>query len=131
MVTYHAFPVGRPLEMGIEVLRHKEWLAAGADDGLCCSSMLPKKKLLHPVLGGLGQTNRPSWVLAAASITRPKASAGAAAPREASTAAASSWMVSTFNMLKEIFSIMHSKHTQYHSSNYGVTPRCIVKSEFF
>ncbi len=55
MVTYHAFPVERPLEMGIEVLRHKEWLAAGADDGLCCSSMLPKKKLLHPVLGGEGK----------------------------------------------------------------------------
>ena len=52
MVTYHAFPVERPLEMGIEVLRHKEWLAAGADDGLCCSSMLPKKMLLQPILGG-------------------------------------------------------------------------------
>jgi hypothetical protein len=38
--------------MGIAVLRHIEGLATGADDGLCCSCMLPKKMLLQPILGG-------------------------------------------------------------------------------
>jgi hypothetical protein len=38
--------------MGIAVLRHFEGLATGADDGLCCSCMLPKKMLLQPILGG-------------------------------------------------------------------------------
>ncbi len=58
--------------------------------------MLPKKILLHPVLGGEGEpTDRadkkwPSCVLAAASTTGPEASAGDAAPRGASKAAAAS-----------------------------------------
>ena len=38
--------------MGVAVLRHIEGLATGAVDGLCCSSMLPKKMLLQPILGG-------------------------------------------------------------------------------
>ncbi len=38
--------------MGVAVLRHFEGLAAGADDGLGCSSMLPEKMLLQPILGG-------------------------------------------------------------------------------
>jgi hypothetical protein len=38
--------------MGVAVLRHFEGLATGAVDGLCCSSMLPKKMLLQPILSG-------------------------------------------------------------------------------
>jgi hypothetical protein len=41
--------------MGVAVLRHSEGLAAGADDGLCCSSILPKKMLLQLVFGGEGK----------------------------------------------------------------------------
>jgi len=75
MVTYHSFPVDGPHHMGIAVLRHIEGLATGADDGLCCSCMLPKKMLLQPILGGepkaqTGQRN----LLAAASATGPAAS---------------------------------------------------------
>jgi hypothetical protein len=96
--------------MGIKVLRHSEGLATGAEDGVC-SSMLPEKMLLHPVIGGEGEAT--DWA-GESPVLRPGRSLH---HRTRSTQRSSSWTVSIFILLKGNFSTMHSKNTQYHSSN--------------